>query len=118
MLQPFVAYPIWVAIRQEAEHAGASVSQYVADLLAVHVGRPDLVSTWREKLPQRAPVQPSGRVLVATRPLREVCNAIHQAATTIGTTAGPYVADILAIHVGRPDLARVLGRQEELLLAI
>ena len=47
--------PVWAAIHVLADVAGTSASQLVADLLAVHVGRADLVSgegrTIQEGLP-------------------------------------------------------------------
>ncbi|WP_234797740.1 MULTISPECIES: toxin-antitoxin system [Mycobacteroides] len=43
LLQSRPAREVWYAVRIAASEAGVSVSQYVADLLAQHVGRPDLV---------------------------------------------------------------------------
>lgn len=38
--------PVWEAVHEIAAEAGTNASQYVADLLAVHVGRADLVSDY------------------------------------------------------------------------
>ena len=59
------------------------------------------------------------RVLLQARPVRPVWEAVHAAANSSGLSVSQYVADLLAIHVGRPDLVRDLGRHEgELPLAM
>lgn len=60
------------------------------------------------------------RVLLQARPPREVWDAVHIAASEAGLSVSQYVADLLAQHVGRPDLVRELGksRREELPLAM
>lgn len=55
------------------------------------------------------------RVLLQTRPHREVWEAVHVAAHAAGMSVSQYLADVLAEHVGRPDLVRELGRNEEVL---
>ena len=55
------------------------------------------------------------RVLVAARPPQAVYDVVRQRATQRGISISQYVADLLAIHVGRPDLVRELGRVEEVL---
>ncbi|TSD94812.1 ribbon-helix-helix domain-containing protein [Skermania sp. ID1734] len=42
-IQPRLRTEVYAAIDEIAKRQGTSVSQYVADLCAVHVGRPDLV---------------------------------------------------------------------------
>jgi hypothetical protein len=59
------------------------------------------------------------RVLLQTRPHREVWEAIHTEARKAGASSvSQYVADVLALHLGREDLVVELGRKEELPLAI
>ncbi len=43
LVQSRVPRAVWEEMRRRAAKAGLPVSQYAADLLAVHVGRPDLV---------------------------------------------------------------------------
>ncbi len=47
------------------------------------------------------------------RPPRAVSEALRAAADECGLPLSQYVADLLAIHVGRPDLVAELGRSEE-----
>jgi hypothetical protein len=60
------------------------------------------------------------RVMLASRPHREVWEVISQLAAAAGQPLSQYVADILAVHVGRDDLvsaarpAGPLSLQEEL----
>lgn len=59
------------------------------------------------------------RVLLQTRPHREVWDAIRARAREAGASSvSQYVADVLAMHVGKDDLVVELGRKEELPLAI
>lgn len=51
------------------------------------------------------------RVLLQTRPRREVWEALHLAARAAGTSVSQYVADVLAIHVGHPELVRELDKE-------
>lgn len=39
-----LARPVWETVRDHAAAAGVSVSAYVADVMAEHVGREDLVA--------------------------------------------------------------------------
>lgn len=48
------------------------------------------------------------RILLQARPPREVWYAVHNAASEAGMSVSQYVSDLLALHVGRPDLAREL----------
>ncbi|MCV7080130.1 toxin-antitoxin system [Mycolicibacterium insubricum] len=57
------------------------------------------------------------RVQIMTRPPREVYDVIRTRATALGIPMGQYVADVLAHHVGMPELMRELG-QEVLPLAM
>ncbi len=50
-----LAHPVYVAVKSAAAQRGMPISQYVADVLAAHVGRPDLVRQLdQEVLPQSA----------------------------------------------------------------
>ena len=96
--------------RQLAEKVAAtgvsSLSQYVADLLAIHVGLPNLV---REL--NRAAVTDTARRVVTPlrgnrlmiRPDRQVSDRLTHMALEAGYPAGrvsPYIGDVLAEHVG------------------
>lgn len=55
------------------------------------------------------------RLLLQSRPVRPVWEAVHAAAARNGLSVSQYVADLLAIHHGHQDLVRNLGRNEEVL---
>lgn len=62
---------------------------------------------------------PGRRTLVQTRPHREVWTAVHKRQKSAGVSSvSQYVADVLAMHVGREDLVVELGRKEGLPLAM
>lgn len=46
------------------------------------------------------------------RPPRAVSEALRARANTHGLSLSQYVTDVLALHVGRPDLVRELGQHE------
>lgn len=46
------------------------------------------------------------RTLIISRPRGEVVDAVKAAAASYGLSVSQYVADVLAAHVGRPDLVR------------
>jgi hypothetical protein len=105
------------AVHSCATAAGLPISQYLADVLAVHVGRPDLVRDLgqREGLELGANPSASSRPLpratvLQTRPPRPVWEAVHTLAAAAGLSAAQYLADVAAEHVGCPDLVRGLGR--------
>lgn len=124
--RPFNEVLHLVIARQHA--AGIKeLSPYLADVLAIHVGREDLVAELghRQSLPldeagrDRPAAYPGRRTLVQTRPHREVWAAVHQRQKLAGVSSvSQYVADVLAIHVGREDLVVELGRKEGLPLAM
>jgi len=58
------------------------------------------------------------RVLLQTRPARPVWEAVHTLSAQAGVSVSQYVADVLAAHVGRPDLVREVGQREVLPLAM
>lgn len=53
------------------------------------------------------------RLAHTIRPPRAVSDALRAEADLHGLSLSQYVADLLAIHIGRPDLARDLGREHE-----
>lgn len=110
--------PVCEAVQALAAAAGLPVSQYLADVLALHVGRPDLVRDLgkREGLEistdpslSSRPLPPS-TCLLQTRPLRPVWEAVRSRAAAAGLSAAQYLADVVALHVGRPDLAGNIGK--------
>lgn len=88
-----------------AESRVSSVSQYVADLLAIHVGLPALVRELNQAAvahgaPRAVPPLRGGRLMI--RPRREVSQRLAHMATDAGYPPGrvsPYIADVLAEHV-------------------
>lgn len=58
------------------------------------------------------------RVLIASRPLRDVYDGVQQRAAARGVSISQYTADVLANHIGREDLVRDLDKREGLPLAI
>lgn len=91
----------------------SSVSQYVADVLAIHVGLPALVGELSQAtLAAQAAARTLGplrgdRLMI--RPQREVSERLTRMAAEAGYPPGrvsPYIAEILAEHVG---LHRGLG---------
>jgi len=103
------------------------LSPYLADVLAIHVGREDLVAELghRQSLPLehendgQVGAFPGHRTLVQIRPLREVWLAVHERQKAAGVSSvSQYVADVLATLVGREDLVVELGRKEGLPLAM
>ncbi|CAN7700765.1 hypothetical protein [Mycolicibacterium frederiksbergense] len=111
-------------IKDRQISAGVScLSQYIADVLALHVGRPELVAELGraaalpldQKPAARSGALPSRGPLLQTRPHVEVWSAIHRLTQQAGVRSiRQYVADVLAIHVGRPDLVVDLGQKQEL----
>lgn len=105
---------------EKAAAAGSStVTQYVADVLALYVGLPEHV---RELNNQPAIIvtrkveavhgdDRCGRIMV--RPARQVSELLIEQAP--GRKVSPHIADILSIHVGLPEHARPLNHVEEVL---
>jgi hypothetical protein len=109
------------AVHARATSAGLPDSQYLADVLALHVGRPDLVRDLQggfdlspDLLPPTSPVPP----LLQTRPVRPVWEAVRARAGAAGLSAAQYLADVAALHVGRTDLVRHVGKGEGLPMAM
>ncbi|MCH9728965.1 MAG: hypothetical protein K0U84_04670 [Actinomycetia bacterium] len=105
-------------VEKAAAAGSSSVTQYVADVLALHARLPQHV---RELNSQSAlnvprPLQSLrgdvyGRIMV--RPHREVSECLTAQAP--GHKAPPHIADILSVHVGLPEHARNLNHGEEVL---
>lgn len=83
----------------------SSLSQYAADLLAIHVGLPDLVRELNKAAvadARRAVTPPRGDRLMI-RPERQVSDRLAHMAFDAGYPPGrvsPYIGDVLAEHVG------------------
>lgn len=112
-------------VRHRQKSAGvSSLSQYIADVLAIHVGRPHLaVEVGSHPQLPLADDTTVGSVsgprsrgpLLQSRPRLEVWQDVHRMQREAGVkSAAQYVADVLALHVGRPDLVVELGRKNEL----
>lgn len=120
------AQPVYEEIRRRAQaRGGMSMSQYAADVFAVHVGREDLVRELgdREVLPLEGMAAPPRKGCAQTRtrqfmtrPAQPVYEEIRRLAAEHNKPMSQYAADVLAIHVGREDL--VLRDQEVLPLAM
>lgn len=104
------------------EAASSSVSQYVADVLALHVGLPEhVVELNRTPISARRKLDAlrgdsGGRIMI--RPHRQVSERLTRQAAQNGSSRGqvaPYIAGILAAHVGLPEYGRKLNRDEEAL---
>jgi hypothetical protein len=52
-------------------------------------------------------------MLLQSRPPRPVWEAVHVRAAAAGVSVSQYLADMLALHVGRPDLVRELDKRQE-----
>lgn len=113
-------------LRRLAERAAAagvsSLSQFGADVLALHVGMPEHVrelnqtsmdiDTSTDTQTRKADeVQGDAYGRLMIRPPREVTERLVGQA--LGRPISPYIADILTTHVGMPELVR--NRTEEVL---
>jgi hypothetical protein len=96
--------------RQLADRVAAtgvsSLSQYVADLLAIHVGLPNLVRELNRAAvadTARRAVTPPRANRLMIRPVRQVSDRLAHMALEAGYPPGrvsPYIGDVLAEHVG------------------
>jgi hypothetical protein len=113
-------------VRKASKAGASSVSQYAADVLALDVGLPEYVV----ELNQTAIVPSSHRIKklrgdsrdrVMIRPQRAVAERLVQLAVESGFPprhVSPYIAGVLAAHVGLPEYARTPSKEEVLPLAI
>jgi hypothetical protein len=113
-------------VRKARKVGASSVSQYAADVLALHVGLPECVV----ELNQTAIVPSSSRIKklrgdsrdrVMIRPHRAVAERLAHLALASGLPpqhVSPYIAGVLAAHVGLPQHARTPSKEEVLPLAI
>lgn len=117
------------AVHARAGVLGMSISQYLADVLAINVGRPDLVRDLDEHQRLDLDVTAAGQSagswrplprsgLLQTRPPRPVWEAVRMLAAKDGVTAAQYLANIAAESVGRPDLVHGRNKGEGLPLAM
>ena len=107
-------------VEKAAESGASSVSQYGADVLALYVGLPEHVRELNQ-----VPIVPAARKVggiqgdaygrVMIRPHRDVSDRL--AAQTSGQVPA-YIADVLAVHIGMPELAHKDPHEEVLPLAM
>ena len=109
----------------DTRHCGSS-AQHARTPVAAHGGN-SLKNPWahervliqnrcRRWCDGRMPAPHKGaRGVHTVRPACEVSDALREVAARHGLSVSQYVADLLAIHVGRPDLVRELGQDTEVL---
>ena len=102
-------------VEKASESGASSVSQYCSDVLAFYVGMPEHVRELNQTPIVSAARKigsiqgdATGRIMV--RPHREVSERLTQQAGSPRGHVTPYIADILATHVGRLDLVRHLDK--------
>lgn len=104
-------------VEKAADAGASSVSQYIADVLALHVGLPEHV---REL--DQSPISATRKVeslrgdahaRIMIRPHRAVSERLGKQAPD--RKVAPHIADILAVHVGLPEHSRTNNRMEEVL---
>ena len=105
----------------KATDAGvSSVSQYGADVLAAHVGMPEHVRELNQTPISAArkidPLHGDTRGRCMIRPHREVSERLIRQAPD--HKVSPYIADILAVHVGLHEYASLIDHEEVLPLAM
>ena len=102
-----------------AQSGVSSVSQYVSDFLALHVGMPQHVRELNRQLlvatEPRTVTRQYERLMV--RPHSDVSQEIRRRRAESGVSSvSQYIADLLALHVGMPEHVRELDRKEVLTL--
>ena len=112
-----LAAAVYDAIGAAAATHGIDLSKYLADVIAEHVGRPDLMRWLDQGL---LPLMPPRRNSEGDNGIRDhltirlpvpVRKAVEAAAAQHGIDRSTYLADVIAEHVGRPDLMRRLGQE-------
>lgn len=85
-----------------ASYYGLELSPYVADLMAIHVGKPELAVHLLPQMfdahPQVTPQPPDNTVLAPRLPMA-VYSEINHRAEKCGLKMGPYVAAVCTSHV-------------------
>lgn len=102
-----------------ARHYGTDTGSYVADLLAIEVGRPDLVQVLNKEMldvtPDVEPVQCANMNYFFVRAAEAVYNIIETRSQIRGIPKSQYVIDVCTAHVRGVQMPPV-SRQEVLLL--
>ncbi len=102
-----------------ARHHGTDTGSYVADLLAIEVGRPDLVQVLNKEMldvtPDVEPVQCANMNYFFVRAAEAVYNIIETRSQIRGIPKSQYVIDVCTAHVRGVQMPPV-SRQEVLLL--
>lgn len=63
--------------------------------------------------PGMAQPHKGNRTLIAARPAQDVYEEVRRRAAALGISISQYASDVLAEHIGRPDLVRELNRDRE-----
>lgn len=108
---------------EKAEGEGSSsVSQYIADVLALYVGLPEHVRELNQTpivaTRKLDALRGDSRDRIMIRPYREVSERLARQASQNCSgprQVAPHIADILAAHVGLPEHVRNHNRIEEAL---
>lgn len=124
-----IAIPVWEHYYAAAAARGVPLGTYLADLMAMHVGRADLIqeltdhmelfSTGSRRGPELPPVSRCSSDIasrmVTARLMRPVWESCRKQARARRLPLAFYVGDILAVHAGRADLIQELTDPKELL---
>lgn len=109
---------------EKAATAGASsVSQYAADVLALHVGLPGCVVELNQPALVATPVREPrgdsrGRLMIRPHPTVSQRLGLEAVDKGLPPQIAPYIHDVLAMHVGLPELVRKSSGEEVLQLAM
>ncbi|CPT80424.1 Uncharacterised protein [Mycobacteroides abscessus] len=101
-----------------AKQLGMDTSPYIADLLAIHVGLPELARELRQEMLDGMPEIEAEEVLdglVTPRFVHDVYDQIHHRAQARRISMAQYVEEVCRAHVDGRDLDDI-AKQEVLLL--
>jgi hypothetical protein len=102
------------AIDVAAAACGVTRTTYVADILAQHFGRPDLMRQQMIPLPRETTATRTdygARHFVSVKLPVPVREALDQAVSERGIGRTAYLADLLAAHVGYHELVGELSKE-------
>lgn len=110
--------PVRIGIASQASGFGLGASQYVADLLAIHVGRPDLVRELGQGVLASVPATPDKNSRYTTvRCDVEVYALVAERAGKVGLPPTTYVADFCTALVNGSDGTNEAYGYQEVLAA-
>lgn len=123
--------PVWEHYHAAAVARGIPLGTYMADVMAVHANRPDLIQELTDHMElfsigsHRRPELPVSKCsdsdiasrMVTARLMRPVWEHCRRQATARRLPITTYVGDVLAVHANRADLIQELtaDREKELL---